>query len=48
MINTVDTPNIVYPVIILGIEPNILKTDGTDSILGEKEEENQWPNSKEL
>ncbi len=32
MINTIDTPKLIYPVIVLEIVPEIMNIDGTDPI----------------
>ena len=44
MVNTIDTPNLIYPVIILEIEQKMINIDGSDTILDEKEEKYQWEN----
>lgn len=38
MVNTVDTPKLIYPVIILEIEQKMINIDGLDTIPDEKEE----------
>ena len=35
MINSVDTPELIYPVTILKIDEKIINTDGIDTILNE-------------
>lgn len=35
MINSIDTPKLIYPVTVLEIVPEMLNIDGTDSILTE-------------
>jgi len=42
MVNTVDTPDLTYPVVILEIEEKILNIDGIDTIPDETGEKYQW------
>ena len=42
MINTVDTPNLTYSVVILEIEQKMINIDGIDTIPNETEEKYQW------
>ena len=44
MINTVDTPKLIYLVVILEIEPKMINIDGIDMILDETGEKYQWEN----
>ena len=38
MINSIDTPNIVYPVVILEIEPKMINMDDIDTIQEQTED----------
>ena len=44
MINTVDTPKLIYLVTIPKIEAKMPDIDGSDTILSETEEKYQWEN----
>ena len=44
MINTVDTPKLIYQVAILEIEPKMINIDGIDTILDETEEKYRCQN----
>ena len=44
MINSVDTPKLIYPVVILEIESKMINIDGSDTVPDETEEKYQWEN----
>ena len=44
MINTVDTPRLIHPVVILEIEPKMINIDGTDTIQDQIEDKEQCRN----
>jgi len=44
MVNKIDIPELIYPVVILEIEPKMINIDGSDTILDKKEEKYQWEN----
>lgn len=44
MINTVDTPDLTYSLVILEIEPKMINIDGSDTIPSETGEKYQCQN----
>ena len=44
MVNTVDTPKLIYPVVILEIEPKMIDIDGIGMIPSKTEEKYQCQN----